>query len=69
MALFASRIFCKVPADVSRKPYPMSKAKDTFYNKLGTSYAFPLFSLICKVLKKVGQEKMDMILITPVGQI
>ena len=63
-------IFHQLLAYVSWKPDSQSRATDVFQQRWSHlyTYAFPPFCLMSKVLKKVGQERVDMILITPLWQ-
>ena len=66
--LFASRACHQIQSYMSWKPDPQSLAVDVFqqnWQTRGLTYAFPPFSLIGKVVRKVRMEKATSILITP----
>lgn len=66
--LFASRLNHKLDKYVSWHPDPNSNFVDAFsqrWTDLGLCYAFPPFNLIGKVLNKVINEKLELILIAP----
>ena len=65
--LFASRLNKQVDKFVSWKPEPGAWAVDAFHLswKPLTFYAFPPFSLIGRVLRKVQQEEAEGILVVP----
>ena len=65
--LFASRINFQIEPYVSFKPDPGSYAVDAFHINWDQYlfYAFPPFSLITKVLRKIYQEKATGIIIVP----
>ena len=67
--LFASRINCQVGKYFSWKPDPGAVAIDAFSQFWGnyeTKYAFPPFSIIGKVLKKVREEQTELIIVVPI---
>jgi len=68
--LFASRVSHQLPAYMSWKLDPFSKGRDAFQVQWTEmeGYAFPPFSLITRVLKKVQVEFATVLLITPVWQ-
>jgi len=68
--LFASRISHQVPRYMSWKHDPYSIGRDAFQApwKDLQAYAFPPFSLIPRVLKKIQDEKATLLLITPAWQ-
>lgn len=68
--LFASRLTALLPTYASWKPDPGATYTDamTLDWSLQKGYAFPPFSLIAPVLKKVSQDKADLGLVAPVWQ-
>ena len=66
--LFASRINNQVQKYVSWKPDPDAFAIDAFYVHWGeyNGYAFPPFSLIGAVLKKVYEDQATVLLVAPI---
>ena len=68
--LFASRLTALLPTYASWKPDPGATYTDamTLDWSLLKGYAFPPFSLIAPVLKKVSQDKADLVLVAPVWQ-
>ena len=66
--LFASRACHKLLLYIAWKADPLSQGIDAFQQNWkvnGLTYAFPPFSLIGKVVKKVKAEAAKMILVTP----
>jgi len=65
--LFASRLNHQLPVYSSYKPDPNAKLVDAFSEHWGTnfSYVFPPFSILGAVLKKIMEEKADIILVAP----
>ena len=69
--LFASRLSNQLPSYYSWKPDQDSLGTDALQQKWyhKSLYAFPLFALIHKVLKKVQEEKVpSLIIVTPSSQ-
>ena len=68
--LFASRLSHQVPEYMSWKLDPYSKGRDAFQFSWShlQAYAFPPFSLIGRVLKKVQADNANLIIITPAWQ-
>ena len=68
--LFASRLSHQIPCYMSWKLDPFSMGRDAFQIKWdrGLVYAFPPFSLIARVLKKVQKDLSCMMIITPLWQ-
>ena len=68
--LFASRLTALLPTYASWKPDPGATYTDamTLDWSLLKGYAFPPFSLIAPVLKRVSQDKADLVLVAPVWQ-
>ena len=68
--LFASRLSHQLPKYYAWRPNPGSQATDAFLQKWSNQflYAFPPFSLITRVLRKIRQEKAHVILISPAWQ-
>lgn len=68
--LFASRLTALLPTCASWKPDPGASYTDamTLDWSLLKGYAFPPFSLIAPVLKKVSQDRADLLLVAPVWQ-
>ena len=65
--LFASRINCQLKTFVSYKPDPETYAVDAFtlpWNEL-KFYAFPPFSIICRVLQKVSEDSATGVILVP----
>ena len=70
--LLASRPGHQLPQCIARKPQPSSIATNAFLHPCDREYsfAFPPFSLISWVLRKILQEKIDhLIIVTPRWQI
>ncbi|KAK3881370.1 hypothetical protein Pcinc_014187 [Petrolisthes cinctipes] len=67
--LFASRLNAQVPTYVSWKPDPIAAYTNAFTiswnNKNGSLYAFPPFSIIGKMLKKIREDEASVISILP----
>ena len=65
--LFASRLNCQLPRDVSWIPDPNAVGVDAFTLDWGTqyNYAFPPFSLIPQVLQKLEEDQAEMVLVAP----
>ena len=67
--LFASRLNFQVNNYIAWKPDPYAMAVDAFtvnWGELGVCYAFPPFSIISKILRKIECDKVEeMILIVP----
>lgn len=66
--LFASRLNHKLNKYVSWRPDPNSVFVDAFsqsWNTLGLCYAFPPFNLIGKVLNKVFNERLELVIVLP----
>jgi len=66
--LFASRACHQLPMYMSWKPDPQCQAIDAFqqnWKLKGLVYAFPPFSLIGKVVRKVKTDMVSLILVTP----
>jgi len=68
--LFASCLTAVLPTYASWKPDPGASYMDAMTLNWATlkGYAFPSFSLIAPVLKKVSQDKADLVLVAPVWQ-
>ena len=68
--LFASRLTALFPTYASWKRDPGASYTDamTLDWSILRGYAFPPFSLIAPVLKKVSQDKADLVLVAPVWQ-
>ena len=68
--LFASRVSNQVPAYYSWKIDPFSKGQDAFQQdwRFLRGYAFPPFSLIGRVLRKIEADQAKVILVTPAWQ-
>ena len=68
--LFGSRLTALLPTYASWKPDPGAAYTDamTLDWSLLKGYVFPPFSLITPVLKKVSQDKADLVLVAPVWQ-
>ena len=70
--LFASRLTKQISRYFSWKPDPYAKAVDAMqqeWPKAETPYAFPSFSLISRVLRRVIQDQIStLIIITPTWQ-
>ncbi|KAI8519760.1 hypothetical protein Bbelb_030170 [Branchiostoma belcheri] len=67
--LFASRLNAQLEEYVSWHPEPEAMAVDALnihWGNLGLAYAFPPFSLVFKVLRKVQSDVATVILIAPV---
>ncbi|KAI8511561.1 hypothetical protein Bbelb_106610 [Branchiostoma belcheri] len=67
--LFASRLNAQLKEYVSWHPEPEAMAVDALnihWGNLGLAYAFPPFSLVFKVLRKVQSDVATVILIAPV---
>ena len=67
MDLFASRLNCQIKPFVSWHPDPEASAVDAFTIvwKEDLHYAFPPFSLIQAVIRKVEEDEAEIILILP----
>jgi len=66
--LFASRINTQLPKYCSWKPDPYSEFVDAFtvdWNNF-YCYLFPPFSMICRCLKKIKEEKTSAIMVVPI---
>lgn len=65
--LFASRLNNKLKEYSSYKPDPHAKFVDAFSENWGTNfcYIFPPFSVIGPVLKKITEDKAEVILVAP----
>ena len=65
--LFASRVSHQLPCYISWKLDPFSKGRDAFQIswKYLKGYAFPPFSLIGRVLRKVQTDQAQLLLVTP----
>ncbi len=65
--LFASRLNKQLPKYVAWRPDPKAVAIDAFSLSWSDSYVylFPPFSLLTKVLRKVGEEGVDALLVYP----
>ena len=71
LALFASRLYHKLPRYIAWKPAPGSIAADAFLHPWDRKYgfAFPAFSFISQVLRKILKEKIDhLIIVIPTWQ-
>ena len=67
--LFATRLNFQLPVYVSWKPDPMAARVDAFsftWDPHVLNYAFPPFSVLGRVLRKVVQERVDVLLVAPV---
>ncbi|CAH1255216.1 TPR [Branchiostoma lanceolatum] len=67
--LFASRTNHQLPQFVSWHPEPEAIGTDAFtlrWNEWGMAYAFPPFILIARTLRKVQQDRAQVLLIAPV---
>ena len=66
--LFASRLNFKCNLYCSWEPDPLAYKVDAFsldWSKFGLCYAFPPFNLIAKVIKKMTEDKAELLLIAP----
>ena len=68
--LFASRLCHQLPRYISWRPDPQSIATDALHQdwKNQFCYAFPPFSLIGRVLRKVQKDQTKLIIVTPAWQ-
>ena len=68
--LFASRLCHQLPRYTTWRPDPQSVATDAFQQdwKYQFLYAFPPFSMIGRVLRKVQKDQTNMIIVTPAWQ-
>lgn len=66
--LFASRLNAQLPNYVAWRPDPNAQDIDAFSINWGDlyGYAFPPFSLMGRLLRKLGQEEGDLLVIAPV---
>ncbi|CAH1248153.1 C16orf58 [Branchiostoma lanceolatum] len=67
--LFASRLNAQLPRFVAWRPDPMAvavNALDMDWYQLGLAYAFPPFSLVFRVLRKVQTDHATVMLVAPV---
>lgn len=67
--LFASKLNAKLASYVSRHPEPNAIAVDAFsltWNNKALYYIFPPFSLICRILQKLEEDKATTILVAPI---
>ena len=65
--LFAFRLWHQLPRYIAWRPYPQSLATCAFQQdcKYQFPYAFPLFSIIGRVLKKVQKDQISIIIVMP----
>ena len=68
--LFASRVSRQLPCYISWKLDPFSKGRDVYQRswEYQNGYAFPPFSLIGRVLRKVQTDQAKLLLVTPTWQ-
>ena len=67
--LFATRLNYQVPIYVSWRPDPLAFRVDAFsfiWNFDTLFYAFPPFSLVSRLLRKVEQEQAEVLLVAPI---
>ena len=66
--LFATRINCQLPCYVSWRPDPLACRVDAFsfhWNSDNLCYAFPPFSMVSRLLRKVEQDQAEVLLVVP----